>query len=190
MWTRARSSTPPSSDGRPWSYAPSRSLMSPRRFASRGATTCRWRCEAAATRRPAGHCATAASCSTCAPSTRSTSTPDARTATVGGGCTTGAVDRACQAHGLATVTGRVSTTGIAGFTLGGGSGMLERRFGFAVDNLLGSRAGHRRWRTDHRRPRKRTQTCSGRFAEEAGTSASLPHSRFGCTRSSRSSPAG
>ena len=49
---------------------------------------------------------------------------------------TGAVDRACQAHGLATVTGRVSTTGIAGFTLGGGSGMLERRFGFAVDNLL------------------------------------------------------
>ena len=63
--------------------------------------------------------------------------PDALTATVGGGCTTGAVDRACQAHGLATVTGRVSTTGIAGFTLGGGSGMLERRFGFAVDNLLG-----------------------------------------------------
>ena len=61
---------------------------------------------------------------------------EARTAKVGGGCTTGAVDRACQAHGLATVTGRVSTTGIAGFTLGGGSGMLERRFGFAVDNLL------------------------------------------------------
>jgi FAD/FMN-containing dehydrogenase len=62
--------------------------------------------------------------------------PEARTAKVGGGCMTGAVDRACQAHGLATVTGRVSTTGIAGFTLGGGSGMLERRFGFAVDNLL------------------------------------------------------
>ncbi len=62
--------------------------------------------------------------------------PDARTARVGGGCSTGAVDRACQQHGLATVTGRVSTTGIAGFTLGGGSGMLERRFGFAVDNLL------------------------------------------------------
>ena len=61
---------------------------------------------------------------------------DARIAKVGGGCATGAVDRACQAHGLATVTGRVSTTGIAGFTLGGGSGMLERRFGFAVDNLL------------------------------------------------------
>ena len=62
--------------------------------------------------------------------------PEARTAKVGGGCMTSAVDRAFQAHGLATVTGRVSTTGIAGFTLGGGSGMLERRFGFAVDNLL------------------------------------------------------
>ena len=62
--------------------------------------------------------------------------PNARVAKVGGGCLTGAVDRACQAHGLATVTGRVSTTGIAGFTLGGGSGMLERRHGFAVDNVL------------------------------------------------------
>ena len=61
---------------------------------------------------------------------------EARTAKVGGGCITGAVDRACQEHGLAVVTGRVSTTGIAGFTLGGGSGVLERRFGFAVDNLL------------------------------------------------------
>ncbi len=61
---------------------------------------------------------------------------EARTAKVGGGCLTGAVDRACQEHGLAVVTGRVSTTGIAGFTLGGGSGALERRFGFAVDNLL------------------------------------------------------
>jgi FAD/FMN-containing dehydrogenase len=60
----------------------------------------------------------------------------ARTVTVGGGALTGAVDQALCEHGLATVTGRVSTTGIAGFTLGGGSGVLERRFGFAVDNLL------------------------------------------------------
>ncbi len=63
--------------------------------------------------------------------------PIRRTVTAGGGCLTGAVDRALGEHGLATVTGRVSTTGIAGFTLGGGSGTLERRFGFAVDNLLG-----------------------------------------------------
>jgi FAD/FMN-containing dehydrogenase len=61
---------------------------------------------------------------------------EAAIAKVGGGCLTGAVDRACQEHGLATVTGRVSTTGIAGFTLGGGSGMLERQHGFAVDNVV------------------------------------------------------
>ena len=62
--------------------------------------------------------------------------PDARTARVGGGCLTAKLDRASQEHGLAAVTGRVSTTGMAGFTLGGGSGMLERQYGFAVDNLL------------------------------------------------------
>jgi FAD/FMN-containing dehydrogenase len=62
--------------------------------------------------------------------------PVARTATVGGGCLTGALDRATQRHGLATTGGRVSTTGVAGFTLGGGSGWLERQHGFACDNLL------------------------------------------------------
>jgi len=62
--------------------------------------------------------------------------PDARTATAGGGAQTGAVDQALQVHGLATTLGRVSTTGVAGFTLGGGSGWLERHFGFSIDNLL------------------------------------------------------
>lgn len=61
---------------------------------------------------------------------------DAGTAKVGGGCLTGAVDQALQEHGLATTLGRVTTTGVAGFTLGGGSNWLERRFGLAVDNLL------------------------------------------------------
>ena len=62
--------------------------------------------------------------------------PDAKTATVGGGATWSAFDRATQPHGLATTGGRVSSTGVAGLTLGGGSGWLEREWGLACDNLL------------------------------------------------------
>jgi hypothetical protein len=62
--------------------------------------------------------------------------PDAKLAQVGPGCLLGEVDQATQAHGLATVLGFVSETGVAGLTLGGGFGYLARRFGWTVDNLV------------------------------------------------------
>ena len=61
--------------------------------------------------------------------------PQGKLAHVGPGCQLGEVDQATQAHGLATVLGFVSETGVAGLTLGGGWGYLARRFGFTVDNL-------------------------------------------------------
>lgn len=62
--------------------------------------------------------------------------PTARTARAQGGVLWGELDRETQAFVLATTGGLVSTTGVAGFTLGGGIGWLMRRHGLAVDNLL------------------------------------------------------
>jgi FAD/FMN-containing dehydrogenase len=61
--------------------------------------------------------------------------PVARTARVQAGARWADVDRATQLFGLATTGGEVSQTGVAGLTLGGGLGLLERAFGLACDNI-------------------------------------------------------
>ena len=62
--------------------------------------------------------------------------PAARTATVEGGVVWAELNDAAAAHGLATTGGNVSTTGVAGYTLGGGLGWLMSKYGLAADNLL------------------------------------------------------
>ncbi|HYY73258.1 MAG TPA: FAD-binding oxidoreductase [Solirubrobacterales bacterium] len=62
--------------------------------------------------------------------------PERATATAQGGVTWGELNDATAAHGLAVTGGVVSTTGIAGYTLGGGLGWLMAKHGLAADNLL------------------------------------------------------
>jgi FAD/FMN-containing dehydrogenase len=62
--------------------------------------------------------------------------PSTRTARAGAGCTWGDFNHATYPFGLATTGGVVSTTGIAGLTLGGGIGYLSRGRGLSLDNLL------------------------------------------------------
>jgi FAD/FMN-containing dehydrogenase len=62
--------------------------------------------------------------------------PAARRVHAEAGLIWGELDAATQAYGLAVTGGRMSTTGVAGFTLGSGSGWLERKLGLAADNLL------------------------------------------------------
>src|SRR5688572_7401043 len=62
--------------------------------------------------------------------------PVTQTARAEGGATWGDFDRETQAFGLASTGGIVPTTGIAGLTLGGGIGYLNRKYGLACDNLI------------------------------------------------------
>jgi FAD/FMN-containing dehydrogenase len=92
--------------------------------------------------------------------------PEARTARAEAGATWADFDAETQAFGLAVTGGRFSTTGIAGLTLGSGSGWLERKCGLTPDNLI-----------------------SADVAAVAATSGSSRRSSTGCTRSGRSSTA-
>src|SRR5205085_816878 len=69
---------------------------------------------------------------------RVTVDPVAKTARAEAGCTWSDLDQATHPYGLATTGGLVSTTGIAGFTLGGGIGWLMRKYGLTCDNLRGA----------------------------------------------------
>jgi FAD/FMN-containing dehydrogenase len=62
--------------------------------------------------------------------------PAARTAWAQAGLNWGELDRETQAFGLAVTGGRVPSTGVAGLTVGGGSGWIERKYGFTVDSLV------------------------------------------------------
>jgi FAD/FMN-containing dehydrogenase len=62
--------------------------------------------------------------------------PQSHTVRADAGCTWGDVDHATVAFGMATPSGFLASTGVAGLTLGGGIGYLTRRFGLTVDNLL------------------------------------------------------
>ena len=65
-----------------------------------------------------------------------TVSPEDHTVRVDAGCTWGDVDHATVAFGMATPSGFLASTGVAGLTLGGGIGYLSRRFGLTIDNLL------------------------------------------------------
>lgn len=62
--------------------------------------------------------------------------PAAKLAYVGGGCLWADVDDATAKHGLASVSGVVSHTGVGGLTLGGGFGWLCSQYGLVIDNLV------------------------------------------------------
>src|SRR5262249_940978 len=62
--------------------------------------------------------------------------PDTQTVTAQSGCNLGDLDNETQLHGLVVPCGQVTMTGIAGLTLSGGLGMLQRKYGLTCDNLI------------------------------------------------------
>lgn len=108
--------------------------------------------------------------------------PAGRTARAQAGCTLADLDRETQLHGLAAVLGFVSTTGIAGLTLGGGFGYLTRRHGWTCDTLVSMEVVMADGQVLRARPRS-TPNCSGPCAAGAAILASSPPSSTACSRS-------
>ena len=106
--------------------------------------------------------------------------PAARTVRADAGCTWGEVDHATGAFGLATPSGTIGSTGVAGLTLGGGVGHLSRKYGLTIDNLLSADVvladGTLVTTSADSIP-----TCSGRCAVGVATSVWLPRSCSGFT---------
>ena len=63
--------------------------------------------------------------------------PAARTVRAQGGVIWSELNREAHAHGLAVTGGAISSTGVAGYTLGGGLGWLMAKHGLGADNLIG-----------------------------------------------------
>ena len=106
------------------------------------------------------------------------------------GLTWGELDAATQAHGLAVTGGRMSTTGVGGLALGGGSGWIERKCGYTVDNLLAVELVTADGRIVTRLRDRARGPVLGAPAAAAATSASRRASTSACTRSGRPSWAG
>jgi len=67
-----------------------------------------------------------------------TANPETKRATAQGGALLSALDTAALAQGLVTTAGVVSHTGVGGYTLGGGFGRLNRKYGLTIDNVTGA----------------------------------------------------
>ena len=101
-------------------------------------------------------------------------------------CQVGELNNAAAVHGLAVTGGAVSTTGIAGYTLGGGLGWLMAKYGLAADNLLAVELVTAEGEVVDVDAESHPDLF-GPSAAEAATSGSRPRSRTDCIRSRRSS---